>query len=323
MNNSVPYKTKQFFFVLIKLSIVAGASYFIYSKLTDNSKLNFSVFIEFLNKNNVFSLINVVFLLLLTFANWFLEIVKWQKLVSTLKIISFKNALEQSLGALTASLFTPNRIGEYGAKAIYYTSNYRKKIVFINLLGNITQMLATTIFGVIGVSFFVSKYNVSIDYFKLVKLTTTSLLAITLIVFGLTKSKLKIKGFSIEKLKIHILNFSRKTLTQALVLSILRYLVFSFQFYFLLNIFKVEAHYFNAMILITSMYFLSSIIPSIFIFDIVIKGSLALYIFSFIKADELAVLSITTLMWLLNFVLPSLFGSYYVLNFNLPKNEDL
>ena len=33
---SLPYKTKQFFFVLIKLSIVVGAFYFIYQKLANN-----------------------------------------------------------------------------------------------------------------------------------------------------------------------------------------------------------------------------------------------------------------------------------------------
>ena len=74
------------------------------------------------------------------------------------------------------------------------------------------------------------------------------------------------------------------------------------------------------MIVITSMYLLASIIPSIFIFDVVIKGSVAVYLFSIVGVNELTVLCIVTLMWLLNFVTPSVFGSYYVLNFNLPKN---
>ena len=78
--------------------------------------------------------------------------------------------------------------------------------------------------------------------------------------------------------------------------------------------------YFQAMTVITSMYLLSSIIPSIFIFDVVVKGSIGVFLFSMIEVDELTILSIITLMWLLNFVLPSVFGSYYVLNFNLPED---
>ena len=150
MIGGLPYKTKQFFFVLIKLSIVMGAFYFIYNKLTTNEELDFYNFIDFLSKNAVFSSKNIIFLLFLTIFNWFFEILKWQNLVSFIKKISFKEALEQSLGALTASLFTPNRIGEYGAKAIYFAKQFRKRILLLNLLGNSFQMLITTIFGVIG-----------------------------------------------------------------------------------------------------------------------------------------------------------------------------
>ena len=70
------------------------------------------------------------------------------------------------------------------------------------------------------------------------------------------------------------------------------------------------------------MYLLASIIPSIFIFDVVIKGSIAVYLFTFLGVNEFTILSITTLMWIFNFVLPSIFGSYYVLNFNLPEIDD-
>ena len=322
MNNTLSYKTKQFFFVLIKLSIVVGAIYFIYKKLTNNYELDFSVFIDFLIKNHVFSLKNAFFLLFLTILNWFLEILKWQKLVTALKKIAFKKALEQSLGALTASLFTPNRIGEYGAKAIYFTGNFRKKIVLLNLLGNMSQLFVTILFGVIGLTFFIIQYNVNINYYKLTKILIVISLVFAIVGFGVINSKFTIKGFSIEKIKNVIIDFSKKILAQTLLLSVLRYLVFSFQFYFLLHVFKININYFDAMILITSMYFLSSVIPSIFIFDVIIKGSVAIYLFSFIQVNELTILSIITLMWLLNFVLPSFFGSFYVLNFNLPKDED-
>ena len=150
----LPYKTKQFFFVLIKLSIVVGAFYFIYQKLVNNTDLDFNEFIQFLSKNGAFSTKNILFLLVLTLFNWFFEILKWQYLVSVLKSISLKKSLEQSLGALTASLITPNRIGEYGAKAMYYPVNKRGKIMLLNLVGHMTQMSITLVFGCIGLAFF-------------------------------------------------------------------------------------------------------------------------------------------------------------------------
>jgi len=318
---SLSYKAKQFFFVLIKLSIVVGAFYFIYTKLAKNPDLNFNEFVGFLIENHVFSTKNILFLLFLSVLNLLLEILKWRKLVSTIHKITFINALEQSLGSLTASLFTPNRIGEYGAKAIYFSSVFRKRIVLLNLLGNISQMSITVILGIIGFSFFMSQNDIEINYFKLARLFTITLFLIAFISFGIKKASIKIKGFSIEKI-IHFIKILPINIhAYSFVFSLLRYAVFSFQFYYLLIIFGVEIDYLDAMIVITSTYLLSSIIPSIFIFDVIIKGSIAVYLFSIIGVNELTILSIVMLMWLLNFVLPSVFGGFFVLNFNLPEDD--
>lgn len=106
---------------------------------------------------------------------------------------------------------------------------------------------------------------------------------------------------------------------KVILYSLVRYLTFSFQFYYLLFLFGVEISYFEAMIAISSMYLLSSIIPSIFIFDVVIKGGVAVYVFGLMGVSEVIILSVVTMMWILNFVLPSVIGSYHVLRFKLPK----
>lgn len=322
MHNALSYKTKQFFFVLIKLSIVVGAFYFIYNKLVNNGKLDFSEFATYLTKNNIFSTKNVLLLLFLSFFNWFLEILKWQKLVSSIKKTSFFEALQQSLGSLTASLFTPNRIGEYGAKAIYFSKQFRKRIVLLNLIGNLMQMAITIIFGTIGFMLFVKQYPIEINTHRVSRVLIIIVIVFGFFIFGIKQKKYKIKGFSIEKVKQFVRKLSFRISGFAFLMSLLRYFVFSFQFYFLLQLFAVELDYFQAMIIITSMYLLASIIPSIFIFDVVIKGSVAVYLFSFAGVNEFTVLCVITLMWLLNFVLPSIFGSYYVLNFNFDKQND-
>jgi hypothetical protein len=55
---------------------------------------------------------------------------------------------------------------------------------------------------------------------------------------------------------------------------------------------------------------------------VIIRGSVAVYLFSFVDVNELTILAVVTIMWLLNFVLPSIFGSYYVLNFRWYNSED-
>ena len=319
MHSSLPYKTKQFFFVLIKLSIVVGAFYFIYQKLLHNDHLDFRSFILILKQNKLFDIKNVVFLVLLSSLNWFLEITKWRFLVSKLKTITLLKATEQSLGALTASLLTPNRIGEYGAKAIYYSKPLRKRVLLLNLISNLMQMSITVILGIIGFIFYYNTFDITINIIKISRGLLIALTILVLTLFGIKQSKYKIKGFSIPKITNYLTTLGYPYITIGLLISLIRYTIFSFQFYYILTLLGIETSYPDAMVIITTMYLLASIIPTISIFDVVIKGSIAIYLFGLANIAELPVLVCTLLMWLLNFALPSLLGSYFVLRFNPSK----
>ncbi|AXO80440.1 hypothetical protein DZC78_08605 [Olleya aquimaris] len=320
MRFSLPYKTKQFFVVLIKLSIVVGAFYFIYHKITYNDNLDFNGFVLFLKQNRLFTVKNGLILLSLSFLNWFLEIKKWQFLVSNLKKLSFLQASAQCLGSLTASLITPNRIGEYGAKAMYYKKSQRKQVVFINLIGNLMQLSITILVGSIGLILFYKNHTISLDYFNIVKGLLILLTFTFFVFFILQQTKYRLQKIDLIKIKNKLTDLGLKHSLIGLTLSLLRYLIFSFQFYYILKLFNVNLDYLQAMTIISSMYLLASIIPTISVFDVVIKGSIALYLFGLVNVAQLPVLSCILLMWILNFAIPSLVGCYYVLKFDLIKN---
>lgn len=319
MSKAISYKTKQFLLSLIKIGLVVAAFYFIYTKLFKNSDFHFDEFKYNLMEFSSISMISVLFLAFLSFLNWFVEILKWQTLINSISEITLTNATRQTLGALTASLFTPNRIGEYGAKAMYYPPHHRKKIMLLNGISNSVQMLITTVFGVVGFSYFTVRFQPQLNY-------STFFIWLLIIGFILFSSVyiLKMKWFKkqlkpIYKSYTFLKSISTKTLFNTLLLSLMRYLIFSFQFYYLLLLFGIEMDYFEAMAIISTMYLLSSIMPSILIFDIVIKGGVAIYLFGLIGVSKAIILTIITLMWLSNFVLPSIIGSYFVLSFKLPK----
>jgi hypothetical protein len=68
------------------------------------------------------------------------------------------------------------------------------------------------------------------------------------------------------------------------------------------------------------MYLLASIVPSIHLMDVAIKGSVAVYLFSLLGIESWKIIAITSLMWLYNLVLPVLVGSYFVLRFKPQKS---
>ncbi len=166
--------------------------------------------LHFLAKNDVFSTKNILFVLFLTIFNWFFEILKWQNLIYFIKNLAFFEALKQSLAAHTASLFTPNRIGEYGAKAIYFMKPQRKRVLLLNLIGNMAQISTSLLFGVIGFSLFVYKYDIDISTIKLFRLITIVVIIIAFLFFVLTQNKFEIKGFSIQRFKASILEIPVK-----------------------------------------------------------------------------------------------------------------
>ena len=254
-------------------------------------------------------------MLFFTIINHFLEIKKWKTLTKSVKNNSWFEATEQSLASLTFSIITPNRIGEYGAKVLYYPNNKRKQILLLNFAGNFYQLAITIILGMIGLVF-LYKYA----SFSIISTQNSIIIIIALIsmvgIFYFLKEKYSKIGDWLSKI-IELLSFKNNKIV--ILISLLRYLVFSHQFYFLIYCFKLNISYFEAMTAISSVYLIASCIPILSLFDVALKGSVAIIVFSIFEIDSIQILSITTLMWLLNFVFPAIIGSYFVFQFNPEK----
>ena len=296
----------KFFIFLLKLLVVIAAFYFIYNQLAGNEQLDWEKFSQLVDRKKSF--FGILFILLFSVVNRFLEILKWQNLVSFINPISIGEATKQVLGALTAGIFTPNGLGEYAGKAMYFNKKQTKKIIFLNLICNGIQMILTILFGIIGLAI--------IGYWKwsIVILTIAFLL---FILFFFSK-KITIKGYSIEKLLNKINEIPKHIHQKNMIYGLFRYLVFSHQYYFLFLAFDVDLPYLSLISTIAVVYFLASSLPSFQFLDFAVKGSVALFFFGKLGVNEWIVIFISTLMWFLNVVLPVIIGSYYVLKFK-PK----
>lgn len=317
MQQSTVYKSKQFFTLVIKLFIVIGCGYFIYYKLFKNQQLQFDAFFSNSIKNELFSIKNITFLLIFSVFNWIFEIKKWQLLVNYLKRISFLEAAKQSLASLTASLITPNRIGEYGAKTLYFEADYRRPVLALNLIGNLFQLLATLIFGIFGVIYFVFNFSLEKSLINFILVIVVLFIILTIATWLL--KKVSYKGYSLLSFIQFTKKTSKKNNIKVIFLSLVRYMIFSHQFYFILLLFNVEIQYIEAIFSIFTMYLFASLIPVLSFFDVVVKSSAAILIFSYFNINEIAILSTVMLMWIFNFVIPSIVGSYFVLTFKSVK----
>lgn len=311
---AISIKTKNYLITAAKILVIAITFGYIFLKISTNKVLSFEEFItDVVSKGIVSGYLILVFLLLAT-ANWYFEILKWQNLVSSFEKIKFKTALKQSLSSLTVSLATPNRIGEYGAKALFFASHHRKKVLLLNFYSGAAQMLVTSVFGIIGLSYSIQRFNPDFAYKNILIIG----LIVTLVIgvgYILKEKKLLLKGLSISKILDFLKNIPFSVKLKTILFSVVRYAIFSSLFLGILLFFGADIEILEAYLLIFSMYFLVSILPSLFIFDVVIRGGVAVWLFSYVGIPELTVLSTVFSMWLLNFVLPSLLGSFYVVTY--------
>src|SRR5690606_29449612 len=105
-----------------------------------------------------------------------------------------------SLASFTAAIFTPSRIGEYGAKSLYYPKNERKRVIFLNFVGNMTQLFVTFIFGIIGMCYML--FQVKLPFTGMNTALIIVLLFSPFFLYWLIRRfNLRIKGYSLKKLE--------------------------------------------------------------------------------------------------------------------------
>lgn len=300
------FKAKNNWFIILKWFLVLLLSgYIIYNV---SGALNKSSYLSENIENQISKNLWLPFLVIsLSFLNWFFEILKWQTLTENISKISFSEAMKQTLASHSTSLLTPFKSGDYAFKTLFFEKDYKMQIIALNAVGNFMQLLFTLLFGILSFGFFFSlnDFKLPIDFQTLS--IGTGLLFICLVIFFATKNRLK---ESFNRFKILVLH--RKTTLKVFLFSGIRYLIFSHQFYFILLFFNVELSYLQAINLIFLTYFLSSLVPVFTLFDFVIKGSVAVFLFSKFGVSEIQILSTTTLMWFLNFIIPAVIGVFYI-----------
>lgn len=186
----------------------------------------------------------------------------------------------------------------------------------LNLVSNTSQMLITIFFGIPGLLYFLFRNDIAVAVWKLVLIF---ILVILLIVAGyyLRKTKLLIKGLTLEKVFNYVQTLPLAVRWKVILYSAIRYIIFSGLFYLLLRFFGVSVSLLLAAPLITAMYLIASVLPTFFFLDVAIKGGVALWLFAFAGVGEIPVLCAVTSMWLLNFVFPAIWGSFYVAKFKI------
>lgn len=314
-------KNRSIFSIVLKVTIVIFASWFIYNKLSTNNNLkNFREILSPIPQLQIIAVISVVVLLMLV--NWGLEAVKWRRLVRKVENISLWRAVESVFCGLTWAVFTPNRIGEYGGRVFFLSPKRRIIGVVAMAVGNIGQMVLTNIFGAISLCIFLYRF-VDLDYrLDYALMVLSAMFCVFFLVFffnirwlnGLLLSMRFTRKY--KKFYSILGKYQKKELLKILLLCLARYVVFSTQYFIMFYWLIPDIHYLDILMMVCILFFVQSTLPSLDLFDIGVRSVTASYFFSFVTKQDVAVIACTASIWLINIIIPAILGVYFVFKLN-------
>ena len=291
--------------------MVAAYGYLIYTFINFEHYEDFSYYFKTHGLENLKYLLCCLILIPL---NWFLESLKWKQVLSKIQVLSLWQAIKSVLIGLTSGFFTPNRVGEPVGRSMFLADGNKTKGVICSLICTLSQSFATLFFVCIAI---VLACNIVVELEQIPQIILVRNIGIiaagAVFLLYLTipfwVGKLKLKSEKLQDIARAISLISYASLLKVSLYSIVRFAVYSFQYFLMLKFFAVDIHFSTAMVLIPINYFLVSIIPSVAFAELGIRGSSALLVMEPLLGNTLGVALAAMSLWFINYVIPMLVGS--------------
>ncbi len=263
--------------------------------------------------------------------NWWLEIRKWQILVAPYEKVNFLSAFKAVIGSLAFGIATPNRVGEYGFRALYLSPQYRKTGVLLTILSSLSQLIFTLIGGVLAGIYWLSEHPEIRDLpsFAIWLFLGISLLVITSIFLFISYFKLSYyqelsRRFGLLKKVIPAVS-ELKLITNSLrlrllILSLLRYFVFLMQYIIVWRYFGADLHWYESLLSSAIIFLLMAFVPTIALAELGVRGQVSVWIAGIFTENFLAIVAGSAFIWFVNLFLPALCGSVLLWSFRV-KNK--
>ncbi len=266
--------------------------------------------------------------------NWGIEALKWKVLIRHIQDISFIKAFKATLAGVSLAMNTPNRIGEYLGRIIYIEEGNRIRAIALTIIGSISQLIITVLFGCFALLFFRDNIaqrpdlnaGLSLIWMNAVIygsfITAIVLLLLYFRISWLTRLVEKIPFVSkytyfIQKLE----EFEWKELLKVLMLSLLRYSIFIVQYVLLLQVFNVHITLLQSIWLTMVMFLALAVVPTIALAELGLRGQLSIHLFGLFSNNTLGIVLTATGIWLINLIVPALAGSLFILGIKLFRSK--
>lgn len=306
---------------MIKIVIVCLTMVFVIKKVNNQQNLReFESLIRGLETSTIWWVIAVVVMMM--FANWFLEVVKWRYLSNRIEPLTWWKAIQSVFCGLTWAIFTPNRIGEYGGRVMLLKPDKRASGAVAMGVGLFAQLVLTSVFGALSIAWFVQTFlptpvSVKLAIWMIAIIYALGFVVLYFNVHWIDKLVGRIRFLAKIKPFFTVLeDFSLQELGRVLLISFARFVIFTSQYIILMLVFLPELPFVSMVLMIFILFFIQSAVPSLDLFDFSVRSFVASNLYAYITTQEIAVMAIVSCVWFVNLILPAIIGSFFVFNVN-------
>lgn len=297
----------------IKILIGVLSFWLIYSRLSSIPHLKEQCLFWFSEPGMYFILLLVLCLMPI---NWGIESYKWKTITEQVERVSYSTALKSVFSGICVGNIAPGRAMEFLAKIVFFKAENRPSITVLHFINGMFQMLITVTVGVISIAYKLNKNNQSSSFIYIVLAAGLCMILFfcwAILHVSLIQKKIKFIKWFRKMDDAQNIQFSKSLLLKLISFSIIRYLVFTTQFYLIYNALSPQNDMVQTFMSIAAYFMLTSLIPMISVIEPAIRAAIALFVFNNAADNTIIVVLSSTFVWIINVVIPSAIGYIIIL----------
>ena len=238
--------------------------------------------------------------------NYTIEAIKWKSVIASTNTFNTIQALRAVLVGQAFSFFTPARSGDYVGRTLFLAPGTKLKGITQMAWASYAQIIMTICFGCFALFW-------NLPFLPWLKWVAPIGAIIALFLFFYNQP---LKGWLS---KINLLQIDTALKWRLLALAMARYSVYLMQYNWAAEMLSIPVGWVDLSIAIMALLFFLSMIPAISLTDLVIRGQLFLLLMAPFYQNDIMLIALTTLIWIVNFLIPSILGAFLLLGFRLKR----
>ncbi|MBM3414777.1 MAG: hypothetical protein FJY16_07580 [Bacteroidetes bacterium] len=250
--------------------------------------------------------------------NWLLEALKWKMALQGIQPISIWTAFRATLSGVSFSVLLPNRVGDYLGRVVYLPPEIRATAVAVTMVASMSQLIWTIFFGLLSIIYLYPLLATKLFLPSSFYILAGSVLSVLLLILLLLFFRISIVSVKLSLLINHPRftswmkgpqQFTQVQLLRLLGLSLIRYIIFLFQYGAALAAFMILLNPLDWIAGICFTFLVLSVVPNFAVADLGVRGFVSVGVLGFFTLNKAGILLAVSSVWFVNLMFPAAMGA--------------